>query len=123
MTNEKTLISTSAYQYIGTLIILLFISIQTFSQSSITAVNVFTPNNDGINDVFETINKNITFLDCKIYNRWGILVYEMVEPNEVWDGRTSAGIECSPGVYYYTTVAVGEDGQDFNVKGFVELVR
>lgn len=87
------------------------------------AVNVFTPNNDGINDVFETINENISTMDCKIYNRWGILVYELTKPNEVWDGRTISGLACSTGVYYYIITAIGENGQNINEKGVVQLIK
>jgi gliding motility-associated-like protein len=86
-------------------------------------VNVFTPNNDGVNDVFQTINEHLITLDCKIYNRWGTLVRELTKFNEVWDGRTSAGVECSAGVYYYVVNAIGENGANINEKGFVELIK
>ncbi|MFZ2205563.1 MAG: gliding motility-associated C-terminal domain-containing protein, partial [Minisyncoccia bacterium] len=63
--------------------------------------NIFTPNNDGINDVFKITTKNITTLNCKIYNRWGILVGELTKINEGWDGRSTSGLQCTTGVYYY----------------------
>lgn len=91
--------------------------------SSLTIPNVFTPNNDGINDVFKIISKNILTLDCKIYNRWGILVNELTKFNEVWDGRTTSGLQCTTGVYYYVITSTGEDGKDYNEKGVMELMR
>jgi gliding motility-associated-like protein len=86
--------------------------------NSSNSVNVFTPNNDGINDFFilnlpegEVIN---------IYNRWGVEIISLkteIISNNGWDGRTSAGIECSAGVYFYTS------NHSQHVKGFVQLLR
>ena len=96
---------------------------QATNKSSITIPNIFTPNNDGINDVFKIASKNITTLNCKIYNRWVILVYELTKFNEVWDGRTTSGLQCTTGVYYYVLTATGEDGKEYDDKGFVQLLK
>jgi len=95
----------------------------TSQPNSITVPNVFTPNDDGINDVFKITTKNITTLNCKIYNRWGILVRELTKINEGWDGRSTSGLQCVTGVYYYVLMAMGEDGKEYEEKGFVQLVR
>lgn len=61
--------------------------------------NVFTPNNDGLNDEFDL---KINCLDCgfelQIYNRWG----QLLEQNNTfkWNGMYN-GNSCSDGVYYY----------------------
>jgi len=50
--------------------------------------NVFTPNNDNLNDEFEvftTYEVDIEF-EMMIFNRWGELVYETRSINEFWDG-------------------------------------
>ncbi len=91
--------------------------------SSLMMPNIFTPNNDGTNDVFSIPSKNIKILNCKIYNRWGILVGELKNANEVWDGRTTAGLECTDGVYYYVLIAKGLDEKEYNEKGFVQLMK
>lgn len=85
--------------------------------------NIFTPNNDGVNDVFKITTKNIAKFNCNIYNRWGILVNELTESNEVWDGRTKSGLECTVGVYYYVLTATSEKGKEYNEKGVVQLIR
>ncbi|MGQ0827535.1 MAG: gliding motility-associated C-terminal domain-containing protein, partial [Bacteroidota bacterium] len=88
--------------------------------------NVFTPNGDGINDEFVISNLS-EGSSVNIYDRWGILVWSTLvrSPSPsgrlggVWDGRTTAGLECTEGVYYYLINTSG--GKMY--KGFLELVR
>jgi gliding motility-associated-like protein len=66
--------------------------------------NVFTPNGDNINDVYQSVNINsyVKEVDMKIYNRWGKLVYETTNPDIKWDGRHKDNNNIVPsGVYYY----------------------
>lgn len=91
--------------------------------SDISVPNIFTPNNDGINDVFKITCKNILTLHCRIYDRWGILVEELTAPNQVWDARTTSGMVASDGVYYYIIEAKGEDSKSYSEKGFIHLIR
>lgn len=65
--------------------------------------NVFTPNGDGINDVFK-INlsgENLTNFNVSIYDRWGILVFASSSINNKWDGRTTSGLKVESGTYFY----------------------
>lgn len=66
--------------------------------------NVFTPNADGINDFFIPFPyQYIESIDIKIYDRWGVLVFETTDPAINWDGHDkSSGKLCTDGVYYYT---------------------
>lgn len=65
--------------------------------------NVFTPNGDGVNDYF-TIDGRYDqcndFMNVKIMNRWGQLIFESDDPLFKWDGKTSSGKDCNPGTYY-----------------------
>ncbi len=61
--------------------------------------NVFTPNGDGINDVFHFQNEEFWNIKTQIFNRWGQLVFEG-EGTERWDG-TFEGNKASDGVYFY----------------------
>lgn len=68
--------------------------------------NVFTPNGDGINDVFvpmPSITPDlITKVDMHIFNRWGRFVYETKDIYINWDGRASgSGQPCATGTYFY----------------------
>lgn len=49
--------------------------------------NAFTPNGDGINDGFRIFGKNIASIDFKVYNRWGELIYQSNNFEDVWDGK------------------------------------
>lgn len=86
--------------------------------------NVFTPNNDGINDVFKLPDThNVTIENFKLYNRYGFLLDEWQRGLKVlWDG-TANGAELPDGVYYYVAEfeVCGEAQKP--VKGFVHIMR
>ncbi len=63
--------------------------------------NVFTPNGDGINDVFEVFLHNASFISMEIFDRWGNLVYSASGGKEPWNG-TDGKRPYPAGVYVYT---------------------
>jgi gliding motility-associated-like protein len=75
--------------------------------------NIFTPNGDGVNDVF------LADYDLKVYDRQGTLMYEGTEG---WDG-THNGVEANPGVYLYTLFIPTEDGNLEVIKSTLTLER
>jgi gliding motility-associated-like protein len=91
-----------------------------FDETSIA--NVFTPNNDGINEQW-VLNNLPEKTQVQIYNRWGVLVAGIAPPFTIqgtykWDGRTTSGISCVEGTYFYLIYT-----PDKTYKGFVQLVR
>jgi gliding motility-associated-like protein len=80
--------------------------------------NVFTPNDDGINDEFMVQLCDSTQTELTIYNRWGNKVFETTDVNISWNGRTTSGELCSEGSYYYVVITRGK-----KEKGFIQLVR
>lgn len=63
--------------------------------------NAFSPNNDGVNDVFGIEAQcNLIEYTLKIFNRWGEVLYESNNMNDVWDG-TYKGELVPVGVYFY----------------------
>ncbi len=85
--------------------------------------NVFSPNHDGENDLFYFPSEGVTEMYCKIYNRWGNLIYEFSQINEGWNGRTNSGKECSEGTYFYVVTYKFQDSDLKKAKGFVTLFR
>jgi gliding motility-associated-like protein len=63
--------------------------------------NVFTPNGDGFNDVFETGRGHCPPYKLIIYNRWGAKVFETEKNEEYWNGKTRNGLDAAEGTYYY----------------------
>ncbi len=65
--------------------------------------NVFTPNNDQINDILKPYEyQDVEKIDLQIFNRWGQVVFETKDPAINWDGKfTKTNELVSPGVYYY----------------------
>ena len=70
------------------------------SENTIYIPNVFTPNNDGMNDVFEIKGNNISDINVKIYNRWGENVHNWDGINGFWDGTYQNKL-VSDGTYFY----------------------
>ncbi len=91
----------------------------------LTLPNVFTPNGDGIDDVFMVKIPGAGCFDCKIYNRWGHLVYEWKDINAGWDGidlQTNA--PAVEGTYYYFINYCNSSDDSSAVKqGIISLIR
>ena len=85
---------------------------------SLTMPYVFTPNQDGINELFlpSSVLSNCILTEVSIYNRWGQLVHK--GSNNAWDGRTSAGEMVPEGTYFYVIVVNGT-----YYKGSLTLLR
>lgn len=80
--------------------------------------NIFTPNNDGINDEFKVSYNGAPASDfnLSIFNRWGIPVFTSNNPNVKWDGHTTSGIKVSAGTYFYVLINAGT-----TYKGYIAL--
>lgn len=81
--------------------------------------NVFTPNQDGVNDYFK-----ITGLQkgdkVSVFNRWGQLVFKTKDIHEFWDGTTLKGSPCPDGVYFYI---IEQTASTETKKGTIHLLR
>jgi len=65
--------------------------------------NVFSPNGDGINDVFHPFPYDfVDHVNMTIYNRWGNIVFKTNDANILWDGKDkNSNQDCAEGVYFY----------------------
>jgi gliding motility-associated-like protein len=90
--------------------------------------NVFTPGGDTYNDYFRPFPYAfIESIDMKIFNRWGLKVFETTDPDILWDGTNqSTKLNCSDGVYYYICTVNEIRLQGIvprNLHGFLQLLR
>ncbi len=85
--------------------------------------NMFTPNGDGHNDVFEVHTNAVDDFDLLVFNRWGETVFDSSNSNvNGWDGRFE-GIELAPDVYGYCVSVNCAEGEEFVKTGNVTLVK
>lgn len=78
----------------------------------------FTPNGDGLNDVFRPITFGIASYEMQIYNRWGQQVAELTQNNRGWDAA-----KAPIGAYMVTFRAKGTDNEWYTEKSTVTVVR
>lgn len=95
------------------------------SSMEIVIPNVFTPNNDGLNELFRVrgVSEKCDDYKISIYNRWGALYYESTNPAEGWNGKNEAGELASEGVYYYIIYIKKRDKPKLEKHGSVTLIR
>ncbi len=88
--------------------------------------NVFTPNNDGLNDYFfprQYLTSGLTSFKMNIYNRWGQMIFESTSlDGRGWDGKFNE-TDQPEGVYVYIIDATFRDGQKEHHQGNVTLLR
>ncbi|MGZ4117909.1 MAG: T9SS type B sorting domain-containing protein, partial [Bacteroidia bacterium] len=91
--------------------------------------NVFTPNGDGKNDQFIPLPdyRFVKDIDIKIYDRWGLEMFETDNPDVLWDGKNQQSKKlCADGTYFYICIVneIRIDGIKPRVlKGFVQLIQ
>lgn len=90
--------------------------------------NIFTPNDDGENDLYYPTTFNTKSVRVVIINRWGELMYEeewdpTTNSLHGWDGKDKSGTPASEGVYNYMYFVTGIKGDEIEGHGFLHLVR
>ena len=93
--------------------------------NSIFIPNTFTPNNDGVNDIFYAVTDPTCWLtwEMQIYNRWGTLVKKITDPMDYWTGTSfSQHWLCPDGVYTWKLNAT-QSGKATQLQGLVTIFR
>ncbi len=87
-------------------------------------VNIFTPNGDGINDVFtfDFVSQAVKDIHVVVVDRWGLKLWEMDNIHEGWDGTDKGGNKVTDGVYFYTYEGMADDGTLFSGQGNIQVV-
>ena len=99
--------------------------------------NVFTPNHDGVNDVFYPYEYNSLYsskeidletneYELNVYNRWGTLVHSSKLYSKGWDGKNLNSLPESDGTYFWIASYLSNcssKSEKIIKKGFVQLFR
>ncbi|MCU0432129.1 MAG: gliding motility-associated C-terminal domain-containing protein [Bacteroidia bacterium] len=84
--------------------------------------NVFSPNNDGLNDQLMVYGNCVTEMQFEVYDRWGNRVYTGTNPDEGWDGSRN-GTMLDNGIYAWQLSATLVNGQTVKLSGDVQLMQ
>lgn len=82
----------------------------------------FTPNGDGLNDVFKVVSLEYDRYHIVIYDRWGDKVFESYQAENGWDGRKN-GTLLPIGAYVYQLTITSKGGLDWSKTGQVILAK
>lgn len=83
--------------------------------------NAFTPNGDGVNDVFLPKGRGIDQYSLSIYNRWGDKLFESNDPAKGWDGQPNS--KASDDAFIWTIKGIDAKGKVFEKTGHVMVVK
>ena len=99
-----------------------------YARADVFVPNAFSPNGDGVNDVFYPRGTGIYRVrNLRIFNRWGEVVFERSgfqanDPNSGWDGR-SRGARLNPDTYIYVMEIIADNSTTQVFKGDVTMLQ
>lgn len=94
-----------------------------FKGSAVYVPNVFTPNNDGLNDELKPYLIGIKSLSFfTVYDRWGKKIFSTTSMTQGWDG-SAAGKKLESGTYVWVLKAEDIIGKKYDLKGKVMIVK
>jgi gliding motility-associated-like protein len=108
----------------------------TFSidDSEMKVPNAFSPNGDGINDLFKVKVHSIVSFKMSIFNRWGQLIKSGTQDNLEYEGDTGGGYyicwdgmrngeAVGDGVYYIRIEAIGAGGKKYDKRSDINVLK
>ena len=86
--------------------------------------NVFTPNGDGANDLFNLPYEGFKTFNILILNRWGNVMWNKTDQNGIllWDGTDNGREKCTDGIYFYKLSGTMFGGTQQELHGFVTVI-
>ena len=86
--------------------------------------NVFSPNNDGLNDFYQLVAEGYSNYHLIIFDRWGLKVFESNNKDLYWNGMiNNSGSKAPDGTYFYIFTAIDPDKKPFSNNGYLTLMR
>jgi gliding motility-associated-like protein len=103
----------SAYYYVDNVSVIELEKIE-----NIELPNIYSPNTDGINDIWYPNGICLMTWTCDIVNRWGNKVFTFNHDETGWNGKNLQGDDCVEGVYFYRVRT-----ENVDKTGFIQLIR
>lgn len=94
----------------------------TIGSSELRIPNAFSPNGDGVNDIWKVGYRSLLEFKCTIVDRYGTVMYSFEDPNQGWDGKYKGKL-VKPGVYFYSIEAKGADGKKYKKGGDINIIK
>lgn len=87
--------------------------------------DAFSPNNDGVNDLFLPKGDGIIDFEIRIFDRWGNLIFYSDDMNKGWDGKVNEGREVAQQdtYIYLINIRALQNKHDYDYRGVVNLVK
>ena len=93
-------------------------------KAEVTIPNVFTPNNDGQNDLYHiSYSGEMNDVSVVIFNSKGEVVYKSIDPNFNWNGRNMMDEPCPSGGYLFMLTAKDQQGNNILESRDFQLLR
>lgn len=97
--------------------------LRVFHGGKIFTPNAFTPNEDGINDVWFVKGEGLSNMELIIFDRWGLELKRIRSLEEGWNGKNKHGRDVQEGVYVYLLNATLNTGTPVKRGGTITLIR
>lgn len=91
-------------------------------ESQLLVPNAFSPNDDGVNDVWKVAYRSLLTFQCSIFDRQGHQICHFTSPDQGWDGKIG-GKTVDSGVFFYVIEATGTDGKKYKKSGDINIVK
>lgn len=114
------LVVSNSFQCTDTALYVVYVDFET----TLYIPNTFSPNDDGLNDVFGIVYEGIVpdgYL-LRIFNRWGSMVFQSDNISNLWDGKIN-GNNMQDGVYIYYIKYKTFKGEEKKMRGSVTLLK
>jgi gliding motility-associated-like protein len=93
-------------------------------EESVYVPTCFTPDNDGVNDAWKVIARNINSMSTRVFNRWGEVVFQSNDLEPVWTGGYNSGDTfVADGLYFFQIEFERRDGQKDLREGSMFMIR
>jgi gliding motility-associated-like protein len=100
----------------------LFKTVNIAGNNNMYLPTTFTPNGDGINDIFRVRGDNFTVQEMLIFDQWGTLLFSSNSSRPTWDGSVN-GTTTQNGTYVYKIVLLNDEQTTTTLTGSISVIK